>query len=401
MRFNLATFLLTTAVLAAIVPPGYSAYIGAYVALVLAVVALLAYGWPERAAFAHPTSVAILAAIALVSAAVPFVYRGTPDLLAPLLLLPMIATIALGALARPAQWVPGPQVFAAICLIAAAVALLGGAYEHFVLGVNRPGLGNNPIHFASLAAMAGCLAMVGVAVGRSPWRYLFLLGPVFGLASAVIADSRGPMLGALAMSGVGMLVLIGWLWRERSFQLAAGTSAAIAVAGAIYLVGAGNFRVAGILQSGLDIFRFTGGPDDIRAALYASALEVLRTSPIFGVGLGQVMLTADAMFPQLVPPAGLENLHADWANFAAMAGSLGLLAYLLLLAAPLLLLLDRRARRDRPVVLGAVLLSTGQLALGISNATFGILPQTVIYAVALGYFLARARRLALDVPATD
>jgi O-antigen ligase len=46
---------------------------------------------------------------------------------------------------------------------------------HFVLGIYRPGLGNNPIHFASLSAMSGCLAMVGVASGRSPWRYLFLL----------------------------------------------------------------------------------------------------------------------------------------------------------------------------------------------------------------------------------
>jgi O-antigen ligase len=41
-----------------------------------------------------------------------------------------------------------------------------------------------------------------------------------------------------------------------------------------------------------------------------------------------------------------------------------------------------------------VLLTTGQFVLGVSNATFGILPQTTIYAVALGYFLVRARRLA-------
>jgi O-antigen ligase len=51
-----------------------------------------------------------------------------------------------------------------------------------------------------------------------------------------------------------------------------------------------------------------------------------------------------------------------------MAGAIGLLAWLCLLAAPLLILLDRRARQDRPVVLGALLLSVGQLFLGISNA---------------------------------
>lgn len=57
-----------------------------------------------------------------------------------------------------------------------------------------------------------------------------------------------------------------------------------------------------------------------------------------------------------------------------MAGTLGLLAWLLLLAAPLLQLLDRGARQDRPVLLGAILLTTGQLTFGgVSNVTFGIL----------------------------
>lgn len=153
--------------------------------------------------------------------------------------------------------------------------------------------------------------------------------------------------------------------------------------------------VASIVQNGLYIFRFTGGSDDIRAALYASAIEILRTSPIVGVGLGQIMVVAETLFPNLVVGTGLENLHADWANFAAMAGILGLLAWLLLLAAPLLLLLDHRARQDRPIVLGAILLTTGQFTLGVSNATFGILPQTVIYAVGLAYFLVRARRPSL------
>lgn len=399
MSFNLASMLLLIAVAAAILLPGYPAYIGAYVALAAALVALLVYGWRERAALVHPTSLAIVVAIILVTAAIPLVYRGPQDALATLLILPMLSTIALGMLARPARWVPGPSAFAVICLVASLIALLGGAYEYFVLGIYRPGLGNNPIHYGSLAAMAGGLALVGVVGGTSPWRYLFLLGPVFGLSAAVVADSRGPMLGAVTMSVVGVLLLASWLWRETLFRMALLISASIAIGGVAYLIGSGNDRVAGILESALDIFRFTGGSDDIRAALYASAVEILQTSPFVGVGLGQIMDTAERMFPELLVGTGLENLHADWANFAAMAGVLGLLAWLLLLAAPLLLLLDIRARQDRPTVLGAVLLSTGQFILGVSNATFGILPQTTIYAVALGYFLVRARRRASDGPA--
>ena len=392
---NFASILLVAAVVLAIVPPGYPAYIGAYGALAAAVSALLAYGWRERVTFRHPTSLAIISSVVLVALTVPFVYRGEQDILAPILILPMLATIALGVLARPAGWVPSPTIFALICLVASLTAFVGGTYEHYVIGVNRAGLGNNPIHFASLAAMAGCMAMVGVVATASPWRFAFLLGPVFALASTIVAGSRGPLAGAIAMAGVGTIVLLVWLWRETRFRVAVLACMARGVAAFAYLVGGGNTRVSSLLHSGLDIFQFTGGPDDVRAALYASALDVLQTSPIVGVGLGQIMVAAETHFPDLVAGYRLENLHADWANFAAMAGGLGLLAWLLLLAAPLLLLLDPTARKDRPVVLAALLLTTGQLALGVSNAAFGILPQTTLYAAALGYALVRARRVAL------
>ena len=395
MPSSFASALLAVIIAATILPPGYSAYIGAYVALVAAVLTFLVYGWRERAMFSHPTSLAVLAAILLVGGVLPWVYRSTQDLLGPVLILPMLTTIALGVLARPARWMPNPTGFALTCLVGSLIALIGGAYEHFVVGIYRPGLGNNPIHYATLAAMSGCLAMVGVISTRAAWRYFFLLGPVFGLGCAVIADSRGPMLGGLAMSAVGILALTVWLWRERLFRIAALISASIAVGVIVYLIGSGNTRVASVLQSGLDIFHFTGGSDDIRAALYASAFGILKASPVVGVGLGQIMVTAQTQFPQLVAGTDLENLHADWANFAAMAGALGLIAWLLLLAAPLLLLMDRQARQSRPIVLGAILLTSGQFVFGVSNATFGILPQTMIYAVALGYFLAWTRRQSL------
>ena len=395
---GLASILLAGSVAAAILPPGYPAYIGAYGALAAACLAVLAYGWRERATFRHPTSLAIMSSVALVALTVPFVHRGGQDILAPVLILPMFATIALGLLARPAGWIPGPTIFALTCLVASLVAFLGGVYEHYALGVHRSGLGNNPIHYGSLAAMVGCLAMVGITASASPWRYGFFLGPVSALGAASIADSRGPLAGVVAMTGIGTLTLLVWLWRDPLFRLVTLTTFAVALAGLVYLAASGDSRIVGLLQNGLDIFRFTGGPDDIRAALYASALEMLKASAIVGVGLGQIMPTAEALFPDLVSGYGLENLHADWANFAAMAGGLGLLAWLLLLLAPLLLLLNPEARTDRPIVLGAILLTTGQFALGVSNATFGILPQTTLYAVAIGYFLVRARRITTNGP---
>lgn len=396
---DVASVLLLGAVVAAILPPGYSAYSGAYVALAASMVALLFFGWDERSTFQHPTAQAIVVSMALVALSVPFVYRGERDLLAPVLMLPMLAAVALGLLARPAAWVARPATFALICLAASFLALLGGAYEHFVLGISRPGLGNNPIHYSSLAVMAGCLALVGVAASVSPWRYLFLFGPLFAIGSAGVAESRGPLAGGIAMTCVGMMVLLIWFWRETAFRMATLAGAAVAALGLGYLTAVGDSRIAGLIESGLALFRFTGGNDDVRAAFYASAVEVMKQSPLVGVGLGQIMLAAETTFPDIVAGTGFENLHADWANFAVMAGAMGLIAWLLLLAAPLLLLVETRVRQNRAIVLGAILLSTGQLILGISNATFGILPQTAMYAVALGYFLVLARRLALGYPA--
>jgi len=394
--FNFASILLLTALIATMVPQGYPAYIGAYITLGVGLSALLTYGWRDRATFVHPVSLAIVAAISLVAATLPFVYRSSQDLAAPILLLPMLCTIAMGVLAHHARWIPSPIAFASICLAAAALAATGAIYELLVLGARRPGLGNNPIHFSSLAVLVGCLAMVGAAAGTSRWRYLFLLGPVLGLVAASVSGSRGPTAAGLLMTALGLAILLTWFWRDWYFRLVIIAGSILGLAVLVYLAGTGNARILRLWESALDIFQFTGGRDDIRAALYASALQILEQSPIVGVGLGQLMIPAEAMFPDLVPDYGLENLHADWANFAGMAGSMGLLAYLLLLCAPLLLLVNRHVRQDRPVVLGACLLASGQLTLGISNATFGILPQTVLFAVSLGYFLVRARRLAAD-----
>lgn len=49
MPFNPASTLLGIAIAAAILPPGYPAYIGAYIALVAALAAFIVYGWNERA----------------------------------------------------------------------------------------------------------------------------------------------------------------------------------------------------------------------------------------------------------------------------------------------------------------------------------------------------------------
>lgn len=392
MQFNFASLLVATILAAVILPPGYFAYVGAYIAMAASLVALIRFGRKERSVFGAPAALAILAAIALVTATVPFNYRGPADLAAPFLILPMLVAIAIAALARPASWVPNGSQFALLCLAGTAIALLGASMEHFILGVQRAGLGNNPIHFSTIAAITGCLTMVGVVAGTSPRRYLFLFGPIFGLAVTFLADSRGPMIGAVAMTGIGLVFLTVWFWREKTFRWSLLAIAIAALAAIALLASGGNQRIASIFDTAFKIFQFSGkgGAEDVRAALYQSAISGLAQSPIVGHGLGQILLPAQTLFPGEEELFRLDNLHADWANFSVMAGGMGLLAYILLLLAPLLLL-QAQARRDRVVLLGATLLVTGQMTLGISNAMFGILPQTTMYAVILGYLLLRTR----------
>jgi O-antigen ligase len=394
VSIDLTRLLFLTGLVAGIAMPGEAAYAGAYVALGVGALALIFGAWPERRALRHPVSLAIVGAIALVTLTVPFVYRGDRDLLGPLFILPMLTTLGMGLMANSTHKLPNPTIFGLICLVAAATAFFAGAYEYFMLGAGRVGLYNNPIHYASLAAMTGGLALVGVAATNAAWRYLFLSGPVFGLGATILSGSRGPLVGAVALFGVGIAFLLVWHWRERAFRFAVLGALLAAGACMIYLLNIGSDRIGRIIDTAFNIFRFTGSSDDIRAALYGSATDILARSPIFGVGYGQVISTAQELYPNVPAISALDHLHADWANFAAMSGGLGLVAWVLLLCAPFLLLLDRTARSDRAIVIGTFLLVTGQLVLGVSNSMFGILPQTVLYAVALGYFFARARQLS-------
>jgi O-antigen ligase len=392
---NLASCLFAVGLVAAIALPGYAAYIGAYLSIVAAGLAVPLQMWREPGLLVRPAAIAIWLAVLLVAATVPFTFRGEADLLAPVFVAPMLAAIPLAVVGYRAAPFPGARMFAALCLLAALLALLGGGYEAFVLDVRRPGLGTNPIHFGSFAALAGGMALIGVVADDRPSRFVFLAGPILGLGAAIISDSRGPTLSAFIMAAVGLLILLILLWQDRLFRAAALAAIGVGGAGATALIASGDSRIATVIDSALNIFHFTGTYDDIRVGLYASAIETFKTSPVFGVGMGQMMASARAMFPRHAELAVLENLHADWANFLAMSGLMGLTAWLLLLAAPLLLLFNDAARRDRPILLGVILLTVGQLALGVSNTTFGLLPQTMIYAASLAYLFARAERLRM------
>ncbi|WP_375452585.1 O-antigen ligase family protein [uncultured Devosia sp.] len=330
-------------------------------------------------------------ALALLALTLPLVYRGPLDLLplaalSPLLLVPGVAFLV----ARNDELLNG-LALPLLCLIGVIVAFFVGLSESDG-GTVRVGAGNNPIHFGGLSVMVGFMALSGVCVGRSPWRLLFLTGPLFGLAVVMLSGSRGPLLGGVAMAVASLPLLVAWFWRDKWFVAVFGVLAAGATIAGVML--ASSMRAISLFGDTLQALSGTAGGvlDPNRTALYTAAREQFMASPIVGQGFGQVMALVRARFPDVEIVQTLEHLHSDIADFGAGGGVLGLAAYGLVIATPLVVTLRRGA--DRAVIMGGVLLSTGYFGLGLTNAMFGILPQTVLYVVLLGYLagLARAGR---------
>ena len=140
---------------------------------------------------------------------------------------------------------------------------------------------------------------------------------------------------------------------------------------------------------------FTGSTTDgaigERLYMYLSAWNALLASPWHGYGMIDFTTSAAQFAPPGpgYPPSS--HLHNDIADFAVIGGMLGLLSYVLLLVAPLAGGLATRGRnRPAAIYLGAVA-GVGYFSMGLTNAMFGILTQTVVYGVILALIAALAQ----------
>jgi len=345
---------------------------------------------------------ALLGALALLALTLPFVYRSSQDLVPILALLPFLAVAGIAYLVAQSEPLLQPFALPMLCLIGAVTAALVGLSEYIASAGSRVGAGNNPIHYGGIAVLLGFMALTGLCVGRSAWRLVFLLGPLAGMAAAIMSGSRGPMLAGMAMAVASMPMLVYWYRREWALLVAI----VIMVLGvpALTLISGSSLRAlkafsdltqatVGAMNSGAAADAAAPALDSIRVAMYKSALQQFLDSPIYGQGFGQILNLARAAHPEYRALETLDHLHSDIADFAALGGMLGLLAYGLIIVAPLLNLhLREHTPNARMVALGSALLATGYLTLGLTNAMFGVLPQTVLFVVLLGYLIALRRR---------
>jgi O-antigen ligase len=273
---------------------------------------------------------------------------------------------------------------ARLALAGAAITLLFAGYEMLLFAPDRVGgLTSDPIRIANTAVILGFLSLIGILVDRSRWRFVYLLGPLLAVGVALLAETRGAIVAAGALAVVAIFVLL----RRR------GLAALIALGvGALTLAAvftAAHFRIAraNVLVSAVtDVLQGTPIGDKssmVRFEMLRLAWPAFRDSPWYGHGWRQIMATVR----EYLPPGqddifrGQPHLHNDVADFAVSAGLLGLVAYLVILATPLVA--AWRSVRDslyRARLGGIVLIVTAYVVLGINSLMFGYEVHTALYA---------------------
>lgn len=385
----LALSLVSAVLVAGLVFPPLAAYLAVYIvisALFIASIFLVTRHWELLGA--NPFRLVWFAVLILL-ATLPFVYKGIEDLFVFAALLPVFLAPAVVMLMREEPRFASPMVIGSYCLAGAIGAVAVALNDVFVLHIERASGGNNSIHFGGLSLVIGFMALLGLFGSRSSWRFIFLSGPILGMVAALLSGSRGPALAAIALVLATAPLLVRWFWRERAFKIilvvgAMGIAIGVTQIDMIHFSRAANVLgdLAALFDNGVAIDHASKE----RLVFYQAALEAFREAPIFGHGSGHIGSSTTPYIPEtfshMYQPA---HLHNDIADFAVLGGVFGILAYLCLVASPLIVfrsLQDRETRRATTI--GGIVLFVGYFTLGLTNAMFGILPQTVLFGLLLG-----------------
>ncbi|WIJ24044.1 O-antigen ligase family protein [Devosia sp. RR2S18] len=346
-----------------------------------------------RGVIRQPAVLLPLAAGAILALALVFTATTPNHVLAVLVLAPLFLVGPLASLLQKLGRELTPTLVGIFALVGAAGAFAVAVYDVAVRGLSRGGYSvNNVIHFADLALTIGFVALIGVFGTKGRSRFIFVIGPVLGLIAVVLANSRGPILAAVPVSIAAAAMISGMLLPRRWVLPAAAATLVVLIGGGYLAYVLGFAQRLERLGSVVTLFSSgTTGDSSVgeRFHMYISAWNAFQASPIFGHGLIDYTHAA----AQYAPPGPVQykpsqHLHNDIADFAVIGGSLGLLSYVLYLAAPLAGALATRGRwRNAALYLGVVM-PVGYFAMGLTNAMIGILTQTVLYAVVLALIAA-------------
>lgn len=295
---------------------------------------------------------------------------------------PLLAIWPLATLAEDAPISTLPWLVAIMALAGAAAACSLAISEVLATGTTRAGeLVANPIHFADVVLLVGFLSTLGLFLVPTRWRFVFVLGPLLAVVAVVLSGTRGAVVAAAGMIAVAFVMaavvkLISWK------QLLVLVGAAVVVLAVGLIAGLGSMSGIQRVMADMRDVAASGLPQDASTAerlmMYTGGFRAFLASPIFGHGpLHFVAAAMMEMNSTNTPP----HLHNDLADFAASAGIMGLIAYGLFIAAPVLeMRRGTRSMQSKGIIIVGTTLIAGYVMMGLTNAMFGILTLTCSYA---------------------
>jgi O-antigen ligase len=264
----------------------------------------------------------------------------------------------------------------------------GGAaitsFDVLVLHAERGGLVNNPLRMALLTLPLGFVALIGVWRRSRIPRAIFILGPIFALATVYFTGSRGPALAALVMVAIAVssACYIGLERRKAIYaHLVIGLLVGLSTA-ALFVVA--TYTRVPVLSDVIAAFRGDGSADFStiqRLNMYEAAYHAFLASPWFGHGLIGYVAIAESYALPGKDFVNYDSLHNDLANAAVVAGIPGIVAYFLFVCAPLGSAMRNIGSGRGPVLYLALVTTTGYVMLGVTDTTVGVHWQNVVLTV--------------------
>jgi len=283
---------------------------------------------------------------------------------------------------------------AKLALIGAGIGLITALALRYGIGKPRAGEGSfitDPYRLSVTTLLLATLALAAL-FARERWRWLSLLGLVAAAGAIYLTGSRTTLLGVPVL-----LFLTALCFVKRPVTIVALIVAAVAIAvGALFieLPGKSRMRLWDVLNG---IARGDVVTDEsiwVRIRLWGDGFRDFWQAPVFGHGWGDwMMVPLRARFPQdLESLPNITHMHNDALHFAMAGGALGLIAWVLMLAAPVAGYLSLPpAARTRARLHAILVLVGGYFALGLADIMLASPAQLTLYVALTAIVLATGR----------
>jgi len=367
-------------------------------ALLLSLVAVSRYciGSMRKGFVWQPTLMALLGVFAILGVVSSFSATSPNDLsfLVSFLgvALPILLYQYLVSLPKP------PTIFtiAIYCLLGCLLGALFAHAQRYGLGIGRTvavTAGSNAV--ARVAALLGFLALASLSLDPKSKNNLVILAPVAAWTIVMLTGSRGTFLALPIMLSVAVVFAFPKLWsKSKGITLALASTVAVVFILLVAVDPNGFVSRFSHTLSELASGRWPGRSSELRFELLIGAWNAFLQSPLIGHGWAghwEALMKSHPTPEIFSPVKQYFSYHNDIADFAVAGGVFGLVAYAIIIAAPVVnLVIDPKLRANQRVAYGLILLPVSYFVFGQTDFVFGFDLLTTLYGFALAFILAAA-----------